>query len=102
MSFLACGIIVRIAVRPVRVRLKAINQYPEDLEMHTIISDLPAPDVALTVLSHFLAHPNVYSLVAELDGRVVGSNFRDERSTIAASARSLSIRPCRIARLDAH
>jgi len=51
--------------------------------MHTIISDLPAPDVALTVLSHFLAHPNVYSLVAELDGRVAGNNFRDERSTIA-------------------
>jgi hypothetical protein len=27
-----------------------------------------------------LAHPNFYSIVAELDGRIVGSNFLDERS----------------------
>ncbi|WP_243081960.1 GNAT family N-acetyltransferase [Streptomyces sp. 891-h] len=29
-----------------------------------------------------LAHPQVYSVVAELDGRVVGSNFLDERSSV--------------------
>ena len=57
MSFLAFGIIVRIAVRPVLVRLKAVNQYPEDLEMHTIISPrlvalvLPAGSTANTSLA---------------------------------------------------
>jgi hypothetical protein len=30
-----------------------------------------------------LSHPGFYSVVAEVDGRVVGSNFLDERSTIA-------------------
>jgi ribosomal protein S18 acetylase RimI-like enzyme len=30
-----------------------------------------------------LAHPGVYSVVAECDGRVLGSNFLDERNPIA-------------------
>jgi N-acetylglutamate synthase-like GNAT family acetyltransferase len=30
-----------------------------------------------------MAHPHIYGVVAELDGRVVGSNFIDERSIIA-------------------
>jgi GNAT superfamily N-acetyltransferase len=35
------------------------------------------------VLSMLLAHPGFYSVVAEVNGNVVGSNFLDERSTIA-------------------
>jgi hypothetical protein len=34
-------------------------------------------------LSEFMAHPHIYGVVAELDGRIVGSNFVDERSIIA-------------------
>src|SRR2546425_2480673 len=30
-----------------------------------------------------LAHPGFYGVVAERDGRIVGSNFLDERSAIA-------------------
>jgi predicted N-acetyltransferase YhbS len=30
-----------------------------------------------------LSHPGFYSVVAEIDGKIVGSNFLDERSTIA-------------------
>jgi hypothetical protein len=30
-----------------------------------------------------LTHPGIYAVVAELDGRVIGSNFLDERSPIA-------------------
>lgn len=30
-----------------------------------------------------MAHPHIYGVVAELDGRIVGSNFIDERSIIA-------------------
>jgi GNAT acetyltransferase-like protein len=41
-----------------------------------------SPEVASRLLSMMLAHPQFYSVVAELDGRVVGSNFVDERSCI--------------------
>ena len=30
-----------------------------------------------------LSHPNFYSVVAERDGKIVGSNFLDERGPIA-------------------
>ena len=30
-----------------------------------------------------LANPKFYSVVAEIDGRIVGSNFLDERNSIA-------------------
>src|SRR5262249_2747341 len=52
-------------------------------DQHNFPSDFPSPEIATTLLSELLAHPNVYGVVAELDGRVVGSNFVDERSTIA-------------------
>jgi predicted N-acetyltransferase YhbS len=50
---------------------------------HNFPSDFPSPEVAAKLLSGLLAHQGFYALVAELDGRVVGSNFIDERSTIA-------------------
>jgi predicted N-acetyltransferase YhbS len=52
-------------------------------EEHNFPPDFLSPELATTLLSEFLAHPNIYGVVAELDGRVVGSNFVDERSTIA-------------------
>jgi predicted N-acetyltransferase YhbS len=50
---------------------------------HRFPSDFPSPEVGIGVVSTMLAHPQMYSVVAEVDGRVVGSNFLDERSTIA-------------------
>src|SRR6202035_2892076 len=43
------------------------------------------PDVGATVglLSMLLAHEKCYGIVAELGGRIVGSNFLDERGAIA-------------------
>jgi hypothetical protein len=35
--------------------------------------------VATFVARMLLSHPGFYSVVAELDGRVAGSNFLDER-----------------------
>src|SRR5262249_39127897 len=35
------------------------------------------------LLTSLLAHPGFYSVVAELEGTIVGSNFLDERSTVA-------------------
>jgi predicted N-acetyltransferase YhbS len=45
--------------------------------------DFPSREVALELLSMLLSHQGFYAVVAESDGRIVGSNFLDERSTIA-------------------
>src|SRR5919107_218891 len=52
-------------------------------EEHNFPPDFLSPELATTLLSEFLRHPHIYGVVAELDGRVVGSNFIDERSIIA-------------------
>jgi predicted N-acetyltransferase YhbS len=49
---------------------------------HGFPPDFPSAEVASGALSGLLGHPGFYSVVAELDGRVVGSNFLDERSRI--------------------
>jgi predicted N-acetyltransferase YhbS len=50
---------------------------------HGFPPDFPSPDVAIQVLSGLLSHPRFYSVVAESDEEVIGSNFLDERSRIA-------------------
>jgi GNAT superfamily N-acetyltransferase len=50
---------------------------------HRFPPDFPSADVAVGLMSMLLTHPGFYSVVAEIDGRVVGSNFLDERSAIA-------------------
>lgn len=52
-------------------------------EQHNFPPDLPSPDVAVGFLSILLARSDVYSVIAELDGQVVGSNFLCEGDTIA-------------------
>jgi predicted N-acetyltransferase YhbS len=52
-------------------------------EEHNFPPDFLSPELTITLLSEFIAHPHIYGVVAELDGRVVGSNFVDERSIIA-------------------
>ena len=59
------------------------NAFKTIAEEHNFPPDFLSPEFATTLLSEFLAHPHIYGVVAELDGRVVGSNFVDERSTIA-------------------
>ncbi len=50
---------------------------------HNFPPDFPSAEVAITLLRDLLLHPGFYAVVAELDGRTVGSNFLDERSRIA-------------------
>lgn len=50
---------------------------------HNFTPDFTSADVAIGLMSSLLAHPGFYSVVAEINGRVVGSNFLDERSAIA-------------------
>jgi predicted N-acetyltransferase YhbS len=51
--------------------------------VHNFPPDFPSAEVAAGVLADLLAHPGFYSVVAEQHGRIVGTNFLDERSTIA-------------------
>lgn len=52
-------------------------------EQHNFPPDFPSPEVATGLLTGLLSHPGFYSVVAEVEGRIVGSNFLDERSTVA-------------------
>ncbi len=50
---------------------------------HNFPSDFPSTDVAVGLMKMLLSHPSFFSVIAELDGEIVGSNFLDERSSIA-------------------
>jgi GNAT superfamily N-acetyltransferase len=50
---------------------------------HNFVPDLPAPEAGIHLLSMMFSHPGFYCVVAEQEGRVVGSNCLDERSSIA-------------------
>ncbi|MEO6201807.1 MAG: GNAT family N-acetyltransferase [Nitrospirales bacterium] len=52
-------------------------------EQHHFPPDFPAPTVAIELLSVMFSHPKVSSVVAEVDGRVVGSNFLWDGGDIA-------------------
>ena len=49
---------------------------------HGFPPDFPAPEIAIGIVTMLIAHPGFYGVVAERDGRIVGSNFLDERSLI--------------------
>ncbi len=50
---------------------------------HGYPSDFPASEIGIGLMTMLLSHPGFYSVVAERDGAMVGSNFLDERSSIA-------------------
>ena len=49
---------------------------------HGFPCDLPGAEAASGLLSMMFANPDFYCVVAEVDGRIVGSNCMDERSVI--------------------
>ena len=49
---------------------------------HRFQRDFPALEAAAGILNVFIPHPMIWGVVAEIDGRIVGSNFLDERSPI--------------------
>ena len=59
------------------------NAFKTISEAHGFAPDFPAPEVAIDALTRMLANPKFYSVVAEIDGQIVGSNFLDERNSIA-------------------
>ncbi len=52
-------------------------------QAHGFPCDFPGPEVPIGLLSHLFSNPDVYCVVAETDGRILGSNCMDERSIIA-------------------
>jgi predicted N-acetyltransferase YhbS len=50
---------------------------------HNFPEDFPNTEVTTGMLTGLITHPSFYGVLAELDGEIVGSNFLDERSTIA-------------------
>jgi predicted N-acetyltransferase YhbS len=50
---------------------------------HNFPCDLPHADAAVGLLSSMFGKPGFYGVIAEFDGRIVGSNVLDERSVIA-------------------
>jgi predicted N-acetyltransferase YhbS len=50
---------------------------------HGFPSDHPSPEAGIGLLTMLLSHPGFYSVVAERDGEILGSNFLDERCPIA-------------------
>src|SRR3712207_2220533 len=66
----ACGTICYEA-------FKAISQ------QHNFPPDFPTSDMAVGLLTMVLSRPDVYSVIAEMDGLVIGSNFLWEGDIIA-------------------
>jgi predicted N-acetyltransferase YhbS len=52
-------------------------------EQHGFPPDLPSVEVGTMVVGLCAGTPKMYGIAAELDGRVVGSNFLDERNAIS-------------------
>ena len=52
-------------------------------EKHGFPPDFPSADLAIGLMSMLVVHPGVYSVVAESDGRVIGSNFLWEDPPLA-------------------
>jgi len=50
---------------------------------HNFPRDFPSPEPAIGLLSFLLSRHDVYSVIAESDGRVVGSNFLWETASVA-------------------
>src|ERR1700732_2207695 len=52
-------------------------------EQHRFPPDFPSPEVAIGLLSSLLKRPDIYSVAAEIDGHLAGTNFLCENATIA-------------------
>lgn len=51
-------------------------------DRHNFPHDFPSVEMAREVAAMLIAEPGVYGVVAERDGRIIGSSFMDERSPI--------------------
>ncbi len=61
-------------------------------DQHRFPPEMPSIEIATALMSMRLSHPGFYSVVAELNDKIVGSIFLDERSVIAGAG-PLSVDP---------
>jgi GNAT superfamily N-acetyltransferase len=59
------------------------NAFAAINKLHNFPPDLPAPEAAQHVLGMMFSHPGFFCVVAEHNGRIIGSNCLDERTPIA-------------------
>jgi len=52
-------------------------------DAHNFTPDFPSPEAATGMAAALIGRDGCFDLVAELDGRIVGSNFLDERNPIS-------------------
>jgi GNAT superfamily N-acetyltransferase len=52
-------------------------------EQHRFPPDFPTPDIAIDLITYMLSRSDIYGVVAEADGRLVGSNFLWEMGAVA-------------------
>lgn len=70
-------------------------------DRHHFPPDFPSPQAAVASTERRLSHAGYYGVVAELEGRVVGSAFLDERLAIASVA-SITVDPAAQDRMVGH
>src|ERR1700730_8294490 len=66
-----------------RAGFACYEAFKDIAEQHHFPADFPSAEIAIGWLSSLLARPDIYSVVAEIDGRLVGVNFLWENATIA-------------------
>jgi GNAT superfamily N-acetyltransferase len=49
---------------------------------HRFARDFPTVEAASQLVEGFIDHPQIWGVVAEADGRIIGSNFLDERGPV--------------------
>jgi GNAT superfamily N-acetyltransferase len=59
------------------------NAFTAIAKQHHFPPDIPSAEMATGFLTWLLARPDVYAVVAEVDGKIVGSNFLWESDSIA-------------------
>ena len=59
---------------------------------HNFPWDFPSAEVATGLLTMMLSNPGFHSVIAESDGKIIGSNFLDERGPIAG-VRPITVDP---------
>jgi GNAT superfamily N-acetyltransferase len=67
----ACGVIVFEAFKSIA-------------SQHNFPLDIPSAEIGIGMTTRMLSHPGFYSVIAEKDGKIVGSLILDERGPIAA------------------
>lgn len=71
----------------------AYDAFRSIAERHNFPPDFPAADVAVGLAQHMTGNADVYGVIAELDGRVVGSNFLWESGGTVAGIGPITVKP---------